>query len=194
MKKKILGLICFVLLLSGLEFLAATQGPTLLLSDVLSGEILEQQYQGGKWQYTSGGADATANHRLVMTQVTYIDQEAVHERITEILDKRINVDWIKSLVWLGIFTTMWFIGFKRVFSVGILCLLFLYATTFAWQQEAALLAKAHREDEGLITMTYQVSYNGSWTTASQIVPWQASQGILQLPDAAYGTGIYTPNP
>ena len=194
MKKKILGLICFVLLLSGIEFLAATQGPTLLPSDVLSGEILEQQYQGGKWQYTSGGADAKANHRLVMTQVTYIDQEAVHERITEILDKRINVDWIKSLVWLGIFTTMWFIGFKRVFSVGILCLLFLYATTFAWQQEAALLAKAHREDEWLITMTYQVSYNGSWTTASQIVPWQASQGILQLPDVAYGTGSYTPNP
>ena len=160
-------------------------------SKILTGETYEGQYNGGTWQYIDDDSNPATNGSLTILKIDYINHDEVDTMAACSLDKSILIEkniFILIFILIILLAFIKLFGFsKTIFFSGILLFIINGATT----TDQSVIAQALREQEGILKISYKVSYNGCWYYHSCLDVWSTStEGIVQVPDTKYGKGVY----
>lgn len=148
---------------------------------------------GGKWTYTSGGLDASADNRMVYKGITYSD----HTRISVLmkgLNNLIILDHIKDALGDYLFGPALnnYLQSKGVpediADAAEDVFGFVYGKfTFAGNDKAILEAAA--QSGGVMEVVYNTSYHGSWYQSSALASWDEYPNAY-FPVGPYGNGSF----
>lgn len=166
--------------------------PFVDFSGVLTGTRHYYQYNGGVWKYTSGGPGTTSNNALQVNRVNYVDKQTVYDS-TELTDS--FWDDVGNFLTKGLFgqalkSALIAAGVPSS-AAKVASMIFKFAYQAGLNNsDRELLKTAKRNGWGVLEISYQTSWNGSWYATSCLDYW-SSYPTAREPGTYYGIGIYT---